>query len=355
MTTAFDPYDLAGTRLANRVAMAPMTRSRADGETRTPTDAVVEYYAQRASAGLIITEGVQPVPEGQGYPDTPGLHSREQIAAWREVTDAVHERGGRIFAQLMHSGRIGHPDLLDGDLHPVGPSAVAAAGQVFTHEGPKDFVTPRALTGDQVREAVTGFATAARNAVEAGFDGVEIHGANGYLIQQFLASGSNHRTDEWGGGVENRVRFAVEVVRAVAAEIGPDRTGLRISPANTLNDIAETDTEEIYRALLDAIEPVGIAYLHVLETAPERRPLVHELRKRFAGAFVLNPATEGPTGAADLALVEEGVADLVAFGRLFAANPDLPARLRAGGPYNELDAATLYGGDRTGYTDYPAL
>ncbi|MGW4997669.1 alkene reductase [Streptomyces hydrogenans] len=355
MTTAFDSVDLAGTRLANRIAMAPMTRSRAHGADRTPTDTVVEYYAQRASAGLIITEGVQPVPEGQGYPDTPGLHSREQIAAWRKVTDAVHERGGRIFAQLMHSGRIGHPDLLDGGLHPVGPSAVAAAGQVYTHEGPKDFVTPRALTGDQVREAVAGFAAAARNAVEAGFDGVEIHGANGYLIQQFLASGSNHRTDEWGGSVENRIRFAVEVVRAVAAEIGPDRTGLRVSPANTLNDIAETDTEELYTALLAAIEPVGIAYLHVLETAPERRPLVHELRKRFAGTFILNPSGEGPTGAADLALIEDGTTDLLAFGRLFIANPDLPARLRADGPYNPLDAATMYGGDHHGYVDYPSL
>ncbi|MER5734752.1 MULTISPECIES: alkene reductase [unclassified Streptomyces] len=355
MTTAFDPVDLAGTRLANRIAMAPMTRSRADGTLRTPTALTAEYYAQRASAGLIITEGVQPVPEGQGYPDTPGLHSREQIAAWREVTDAVHERGGRIFAQLMHAGRIGHPDLLDGGLHPVGPSPVAAAGQVYTHEGPKDFPAPRELTGDQVHEAIAGFAAAARNAVEAGFDGVEIHGANGYLIQQFLATGSNHRTDEWGGPVENRIRFAVEVVRAVAAEIGPDRTGLRISPANSLNDIAETETEELYLALLAAIEPVGIAYLHVLETGPERRPLVLDLRKRFAGTFILNPATEGPTGAESLALIEDGVADLVAYGALFISNPDLPARLRAGGPFTEPDRTTFFGGDHRGYTDYPAL
>ncbi|MER5307884.1 alkene reductase [Streptomyces sp. NPDC002773] len=356
MTTAFDPIDLAGTRLANRIAMAPMTRSRADAGSRTPTALVAEYYAQRASAGLIISEGVQPVPEGQGYPFTPGLHSREQITAWRQVTDAVHERGGRIFAQLMHSGRIGHPDLLDGDLHPVGPSAVAAAGKVFTPEGPKDFATPRALTGDEVREAVTGFASAARNAVEAGFDGVEIHGANGYLVQQFLASGSNHRTDEWGGPVENRIRFAVEVVRAVAAEIGPERTGLRVSPANTFNDITETDTDELYPALLDAIEPVGIAYLHVLESTPEQRPYVLDLRKRFAGTFILNPATgEAPTGAASLALIEDGTTDLVAFGRLFLANPDLPARLRTDGPYNPLDGATMYGGDHRGYVDYPAL
>ncbi|MFJ5706629.1 MULTISPECIES: alkene reductase [unclassified Streptomyces] len=356
MTTAFDPVDLAGIRLANRIAMAPMTRSRADGRDRTPTAIVAEYYAQRASAGLIISEGIQPVAEGQGYPDTPGLHSREQIAAWRRVTDAVHERGGRIFAQLMHCGRIGHPDLLDGDLHPVGPSPVAAAGQVYTHEGPKDFVTPRELTGDQVHEAIAGFAAAARNAVEAGFDGVEIHGANGYLIQQFLASGSNHRTDEWGGPVENRIRFAAEVVKAVAAEIGPDRTGLRISPANTLNDISETDTDELYTRLLTAIEPVGIAYLHVLETGPERRPLVLDLRKRFAGTFILNPATGAdPTGAESLALIEDGTTDLVAYGRLFIANPDLPARLRADGPYATPDPATMYAGGPQGYVDYPAL
>ncbi|MFH8835722.1 alkene reductase [Streptomyces sp. NPDC017868] len=355
MTTAFDPVDLAGTRLANRIAMAPMTRSRANGQDGTPTAATVEYYAQRASAGLIITEGTQPVPEGQGYPDTPGLHSREQIAAWREVTAAVHERGGRIFAQLMHTGRIGHPDLLAGDLHPVGPSPIAAAGQVYTHEGPKDYVTPRELTGDQVREAIAGFASAARNAIEAGFDGVEIHGANGYLVQQFLATGSNQRTDEWGGPVENRIRFAVETVKAVAAEIGPERTGLRISPANVYNDISESDTEETYTALVDAIEPVGIAYLHITEPVPEVRELTHALRKRFSGTLVLNPATDGPTGPEALALIEDGTADVLAYGALFLANPDLPARLLAGGPYNTPDRATFFGGDHRGYTDYPAL
>ncbi|MEU7296279.1 alkene reductase [Streptomyces exfoliatus] len=355
MTTAFDPIDLAGTRLANRIAMAPMTRSRAEAESRTPTALVTEYYAQRASAGLIITEGVQPVPQGQGYPFTPGLHSREQIAAWREVTDAVHERGGKIFAQLMHAGRISHPVVLPDGLHPVAPSAVAPAGQLFAGTGLIDFVAPRELTADEVPEAIAGFAAAARNAVEAGFDGVEIHGANGYLVQQFLASGSNHRTDRWGGSVENRIRFAVEVVKAVADEIGPERTGLRISPANTYNDIAETDTEELYPALVAAIDPVGIAYLHVTEAAPEIRELTLALRKAFSGTFILNPATEGPTGADALTLVEDGTADLVAYGALFLANPDLPARLKAGGPYNTPDPATFFGGDHRGYTDYPAL
>ncbi|MEV6248516.1 alkene reductase [Streptomyces sp. NPDC051742] len=355
MTTAFDPIDLAGTRLANRIAMAPMTRSRAEAESRTPTALVTEYYAQRASAGLIITEGVQPVPRGQGYPFTPGLHSREQIAAWREVTDAVHERGGKIFAQLMHAGRISHPVVLADGLHPVAPSAVAPAGRLFAGTGLIDFVAPRELTADEVVEEIAGFAAAARNAVEAGFDGVEIHGANGYLVHQFLASGSNHRTDRWGGSVENRIRFAVEVVKAVADEIGPERTGLRISPANTYNDIAETDTEEIYPALVAAIEPVGIAYLHVTEAAPEIRELTLALRKAFSGTFILNPATEGPTGAAALTLIEDGTADLVAYGALFLANPDLPARLKADGPYNTPDPATFFGGDHRGYTDYPAL
>ncbi len=265
------------------------------GREPHPTALVAEYYAQRASTGLIITEGVQPTAIGQGYPNTPGLHTAEQIAAWREVTDAVHAKGGRIFAQLMHAGRISHPEVLGGGLHPVGPSAVAPAGKLFAGTL-IDFLAPRALTADGIAETIAGFATAARNAVEAGFDGVEIHGANGYLIQQFLATGSNHRTDEWGGPVENRIRFAVEVVKAVAAEIGPERTGLRISPANTYNDIAETDTDAIYPALVAAIDPIGIAYLHVTEATPEVRELTLALRKAFSGTFVLNPATEGPTG-----------------------------------------------------------
>ncbi|MFF0485483.1 alkene reductase [Streptomyces sp. NPDC004435] len=355
MTTAFDPVDLAGARLANRIAMAPMTRSRAEGGGRLPTPLVAEYYAQRASAGLIITEGVQPTAVGQGYPNTPGLHSAEQIAAWREVTDAVHARGGRIFAQLMHAGRISHPQVLGEGLHPVGPSPVAPAGQLFAGTGLIDFVAPRELTAEEIQETVEGFAQAARNAVEAGFDGVEVHGANGYLIQQFLATGSNHRTDAWGGPVENRIRFAFEVVKAVSEAIGPDRTGLRISPANTYNDIAETDTDEIYPALVDAVEPLGIAYLHISEPAPEVRELTLALRKRYSGTLILNPATEGPTGPDALALIEDGTADLVAYGALFLANPDLPARLSAGGPFNTPEPATFFGGDHRGYTDYPAL
>lgn len=354
MTTAFDSLDLAGTPLANRIALAPMTRSRA-GEGGVPTELTVEYYAQRASAGLLITEGIQPSVVGQGYPSTPGLHSDEQIAAWRKVTDAVHDRGGRIFAQILHTGRIGHPVLLPDGLTPVGASAVAATGQVFTHEGAKDFVTPRELTDTEVRATIAEFATAARAAVDAGFDGVELHGANGYLIHQFLAPNSNLRTDAWGGSVEGRIRFALETVRAVVAEIGAARTAIRLSPGNPYNDIDEPAPEATYSALVQAIEPLGLAYLHLVEGAADDRELTESLRKQFNGTLVLNPASEGPTGPEALALIEEGVADIVSYGVLFLANPDLPERLRAGGPFNAPDTATFYGGDHRGYTDYPVL
>ncbi|MBO0651835.1 alkene reductase [Streptomyces triculaminicus] len=353
MTTAFDPIDVAGMRLANRIAMAPMTRSRA-GAGGIATDLMVEYYSQRASAGLIITEGVQPSVVGQGYPWTPGLHSDEQIASWRKVTDAVHAKGGRIFAQIMHTGRVGHPVLLPEGMTPVAPSAIAAQGQVFTAEGMKEFITPRELTEDEILATVTDFVTASRNAIEAGFDGVELHGANGYLIHQFLAPNSNHRTDRWGGSVENRIRFAVEVVRAVVAEIGADKTGLRISPSNALNTIEEPEPAPVYTALVDAIEPLGLAYLHILEST-DIRELTLDLRKRFTGTLILNALTEGPTGPDALHLIEDGITDVLSYGFLFVANPDLPARLKAGGPFNTPDPTTLYGGDAKGYTDYPTL
>lgn len=357
MTTAFDPIDLRGTPLANRIAMAPMTRSRAFGPGLTPTDSTVEYYAQRATAGLIITEGIQPSPVGQGYPDTPGLHSGEQVAAWRRVTDAVHAAGGRIFAQLMHAGRIGHPSLLPDGLVPVGASPVAAAGQLFTHEGPQDLVTPRELTADEVRATIGDFAAAARNAVEAGFDGVELHGANGYLIHQFLAPNTNLRDDEWGGSPEARTRFALEVTKAVVSAIGAERTAIRISPTNAYNDIAEPleEAELAYPALVRELDVLDLAYLHVLEGGPELRELTLALRKEYSGTVVLNAATEGPTGPGALDLIEDGVADIVSYGALFLANPDLPARLKAGGPFNTPDTATFFGGGDKGYTDYPAL
>lgn len=353
MTTVFDPVDLSGTQLANRIALAPMTRSRA-GDGGTATDLVVEYYTQRASAGLIITEGIQPSVVGQGYPDTPGLHSAEQVASWRKVTDSVHEAGGRIFAQLMHAGRIGHPVLLPDGLIPVAPSPVVAPGQIYTQVGPKDFVEPRELTDAEIRATIGDFVTAARNAVDAGFDGVELHGANGYLIHQFLAPNTNLRTDEWGGSEQGRIRFAVEVVRAVAAEIGAERTGLRISPGNPFNGMEEAAPEAVYTALVAALEPLGLAYLHILEQV-EIRELTLALRKQFSGTVVLNVFTEGPTGPEHHTVIDDGIADLISYGALFLANPDLPARLKAGGPYNTPDPSTFFGGEEKGYTDYPTL
>ncbi|MFE2571850.1 alkene reductase [Streptomyces mirabilis] len=354
MTTAFDPIVMGGRRLASRIAMAPMTRSRAFGPGAEPTELMATYYAQRAGAGLIVTEGIQPSPVGQGYPHTPGLHTPGQVAAWRTVTDAVHREGGVIFAQLMHTGRIGHPSLLPEGLVPVGPSAVAAKGQVFTPEGPKDFVTPKELSEAEIRQTIADFAAAAKGAVEAGFDGVEIHGANGYLVHQFLAPNTNRRTDAWGSDTEGRIRFAVEVAAAVAEAIGSHRVGLRISPGNPYNDIAEDDPAEVYEALLERIAGLDLAYLHLME-GPDR-DLTTRLRKAWPSTFVLNPFTYPEvTGPEALKLVEDGAADMIAYGALFLANPDLPARLAAGGPLNTPDPSTFYGGDHRGYTDYPTL
>ncbi|MEX2972521.1 alkene reductase [Streptomyces sp. C184] len=354
MTTAFDPIVLGGKHLANRLVMAPMTRSRAYGPGAEPTELMATYYAQRAGAGLIVTEGIQPSPLGQGYPDTPGLHTAGQVRAWRTVTDAVHREGGAIYAQLMHTGRIGHPSLLPDGLVPVGPSAVTAKGQVFTHEGPMEFVTPKELTEAEIRQTIADFADAARNAVAAGFDGVELHGANGYLIHQFLAPNTNHRTDAWGGDTEGRIRFAVEVTTAVAEAIGGDRVGLRISPGNQFNDISEDTPDEVYLALLDRLAGLDLAYLHLMEGP--NRDLTPRLRKAWPGTFVLNPFTyPDATGPDELGLIEDGSADMVAYGALFLANPDLPRRLASGGPFNTPDKATFYGGDHRGYTDYPTL
>ncbi|MGW7046130.1 alkene reductase [Streptomyces avermitilis] len=354
MTTAFDPLNLAGVTLGNRIVMSPMTRSRAYGPGQSPTEATAVYYAQRATAGLIVSEGVQPNVVGQGYPDTPGLHSSAQVEAWRRVTDAVHERGGVIFAQLMHTGRIGHPSLLPDGLTPVAPSAVAAKTQVFTDQGPQDCVTPKELTPAEIEQTIADFATAARNAVAAGFDGVEIHGANGYLIQQFLSDNVNRRTDEWGGTHQGRIRFGVEVAKAVAEAIGSHRVGFRVSPGNPYNDIAESDLPGLYGELLTALSPLGLAYLHVME-GPDR-DLTLRLRKQWEGAFILNPFTHpDSTGPEALRLIEDGTTDAVAFGALFISNPDLPLRLQRGGPFGVPDPATFYGGDERGYTDYPTL
>jgi N-ethylmaleimide reductase len=354
MSQTFTPTTLGRYTLTNGIAMAPMTRSRAFGPGAAPTELTATYYAQRASAGLIITEGIQPSAVGQGYPYTPGLHTSAQVAAWRSVTDAVHAEGGVIFAQLMHTGRIGHPSLYSEDLTPVGPSPVAADGSVFTPEGPKPFVVPEALSADGVAATVDDFVSAARHAIDAGFDGVEIHGANGYLLHQFLSTNANLRTDEWGGEIAGRIRFATEVTRRVVDEIGADRTGIRISPANPFNDIQEEGHQATYLALLEALNPLGLAYLHVAE-GPDTE-FTDVMREAWSGTFVLNPYTPGAfTGPDALDLIEAGRADLVSFAALFLANPDLPRRLALGGPFNEPDFSTAYGGDAQGYTDYPSL
>jgi N-ethylmaleimide reductase len=354
MTTAFDPITVGRNQLSNRIVMSPMTRSRAYGAGATPTDLMASYYAQRASAGLIITEGTQPSQIGQGYPNTPGLHTPEQVQAWRPVADAVHRKGGVIFAQLMHTGRIGHPSLFDQPQTPVGASSVRARGQVFTPVGPQDFVTPEELSHEGVLATIDDFAHAATNAVDAGFDGVELHGANGYLLHQFLSTNANLRTDAWGGSPANRVRLTIAATRAVADAIGADRTALRISPANPLNDIVDEDWEETYPRIVAALNPLGLAYLHVLESGAAE--LTPRLREQWDGPFLLNPATPGSrTGPTHLSLIENGATDLLSFGALLLANPDLPARLATGGPFNNPDMTKAYGGDHNGYTDYPAL
>lgn len=350
---AFEPYKLAGTTLKNRIVMAPMTRSRAPGGTPTPSMAT--YYAQRAAAGLIITEGTQPSVQGQGYTDTPGLHSPEQVAAWRTVTDAVHAEDGVIFAQLMHAGRIGHPDLLPDGLVPVAPSPVPAKGQVFTHTGMQDFVVPRELTEDDILATIEDYASAARNAVAAGFDGVELHGANGYLINQFLSTHTNRRDDRWGGGVDGRIRFAVEVARATSQAIGADRVGIRISPGTAVNDINDDPDHDVtFLPLVRELAPLDLAYLHLAERAG--RDLTGRIRAAWPNTLILNPDTGStPTGPEELRLVEDGVADLLAFGANFIANPDLPHRLATGAPLAQGERATFFGGGDQGYIDYPPL
>lgn len=354
MTIAFHPIDVGRNTLRNRIVMSPMTRGRAYGEGLSPTPMMARYYAQRAAAGLIVTEGIQPNAIGQGYTHTPGLHSSVQVDGWRQVTDAVHAEGGLIFAQLMHTGRIGHPTNYPEPATPVGPSSVRPQGQIFTAQGPRDLVTPEPLTRDQVLGTIDDFASAARNAIEAGFDGVELHGANGYLLHQFLSTNANQRDDEWGGSPANRSRLMIETTRAVADVIGPERTALRISPANTLGDIAEDDYTDTYPLVLAGLNHLGLAYLHVLETqAPQFTP---SLRAAWDGVLVLNPATPGSrTGPEQLGLLDEGVTDLVSFGQLFIANPDLPERLATGAPIALPDMTKAYGGDERGYTDYPSM
>ncbi|WP_433802823.1 alkene reductase [Actinomycetospora sp. CA-084318] len=360
MSTAFDPLDLPTMHLPNRIAMAPLTRRRAYGPGLSATDLIAEYYEQRATAGLIVAEAMQPEPVGQGYTDTPGLHDEAQAASWRPVTARVHAAGGRIVAQLMHAGRNSHPELLGGGLHPLAPSAVAAEGRVRIHGGEpavrKSYPVPRALPVEDVERTIARFADSAALALTAGFDGVELHGAYCYLIQQFLSSNANLRTDRYGGDLAGRRRFVLELVDAVAARIGAGRLALRLSPGCTAFGLVEDDVDELYRGLVDQL-PRDLGYLHLFEW-PGHRDLTVELRRRWPGTLVLNPHaawTDFPTGPDALRVVDEGLADVVAFGTHFISNPDLVERLRVGAPLAPADDSTFYRGDARGYTDYPTL
>lgn len=349
--TLFTPLRLARRGLPNRIVMAPMTRNRA-GAGNAPTALNALYYAQRASAGLIVTEGSQVSPRGVGYPDTPGIHTGAQVEGWRRVTDAVHAEGGRIFLQLWHVGRVSHPSVqADGGL-PVAPSAIAADAALYTAGGPLPYPTPRALETDEIAGVVEEFAAGARNALRAGFDGVELHGANGYLIDQFLRDGSNRRADRYGGTVENRARFLLQVTAAVADVWGGDRVGVRFSPGSAYNGMSDSDPAGTFGHAAAALNRFGLAYLHVVEplsTAEEAR-VAPVVRRAFRGPLVLNGGYD--RAAADAAIAR-GAADLVAFGTAFLANPDLPARLARDAPLNAPDRATFYGGGDRGYTDYP--
>jgi len=349
----FTPVTIGSLKLPHRVVMAPMTRSRA-GEGQVPTPLMAEYYAQRASAALIITEATQFSLQGYGYPDTPGIHTDAQVEGWRRVTDAVHARGGHIYLQMWHVGRISHPVMQPGGALPVAPSAIAAEGTYYTSEGLKSFVTPRALELNEIPGIVRGFAEGARRAKEAGFDGVEVHGANGYLIDQFLRDGSNHRTDAYGGSVENRARFLLEVTEAVAGVLGADRVGVRLSPSGSFNSMSDSDPARTFSSAVGALDTLGLAYLHLVApvAAPETPRLLPLLRERFRGPLMVNG---GHSLQSANAILQDRLADLVSFGVPFLANPDLPERLQKGAPLNAPDKSTFYGGDARGYTDYPAL
>ncbi len=352
----FSPYRLGDLALANRMVMSPMTRSRAV-EGNVPHPLAATYYVQRASAGLIISEATQVSPQGVGYVRTPGIHSAEQVAGWRAVTDAVHRAGGRIFAQLWHVGRVSHPDFHGGAL-PVAPSAIAPEGEVFTGKGRVPMVTPRALETGEIAGIVAQFRRAAENAKEAGFDGVELHGANGYLLDQFLRDGANRRTDAYGGSVVNRARFPLEVVDAVLDIWRPQRVGYKVAPNFSMLSMSDSNPVETFSYLTEQLSRRGLAYLCVAEpiagpaVVPADKRITPLLRRAFRGAFVVNGGYDAQSGNAAIA---RGEADLVAFGVPFLANPDLPARFKTGASLNTPDPATFYAGEEKGYLDYPAL
>jgi N-ethylmaleimide reductase len=351
MPTLFDPVQLGRLRLPSRIVMAPMGRGRAD-RNGTPLPYVAEYYAQRATAGLIVGEATSPAPHAAGHAYGVQWHSAVDTAAWAAVAAAVHTAGGRMVLQIMHAGRIGHPGLYGH--RPLAPSPVRAAGLARTFAGPQEYPVPQEMSVDDIAGAIDDVVRCARAAIDAGFDGVELHGANGYLIQQFLSAAVNCRTDAYGGPPHRRIRFAVELLEAVAATVGADRVGLRLSPGFRLNDMSEPDAAEVYPALLAALRPLGPAYLHLVHGSdPE---LVHTVRTGWAGPIVLNPGTghldRDATRAAVTQALNAGF-DAISFGKQFLANPDLPRRLADGTVLNTPDPATFYQGGRQGYLDYP--
>ena len=351
MNKSFTPVRVGRHTLSNRLVMAPMTRSRAkfDG---TPGELAAKYYAQRAGVGLIVTEGTQPSDDGQGYLATPGIYTPAHIAGWKKVTKAVHDKGGHIFIQVMHAGRMSHPDNTPHYRQAVAPSAIAPGAQMFTAEGMKDIPAPRALTPEETRQTVADFRLSARAAIEAGADGVEIHGANSYLVQQFIAPSANTRSDEYGGSIANRARFAIEVATAIADEIGADRTAIRLSPGLTMNGIDEgPEGPDLYRYLVAELGKLGLAYLHVMHAGHE--PLLGDIRSLWTQPLILNrPGRAREQVGADVA---SGLADLEAYGQMVLANPDFVARLKIDAPMNEADRTSFFGGTAQGYIDYPAL
>jgi len=351
MSTLFDSVRIGRCTLSNRLVMAPMTRSRAQPDG-TPGDLAAAYYAQRASIGLIVAEATQPCADGQGYMNTPGLYTDAHVAGWKKVTGAVHGKGGHIFIQLMHAGRMSHPDNTPHHRPGVAPSAIAPGVGIFTPKGMQDIPTPRALTAPEVRQTVADFAFAARCAVDAGADGIEIHGANTYLIQQFFAPSANTRNDEYGGSIENRARFAIEVAQAIAARIGADRTAIRLSPGNSMNGIDEgSEGPALYRYLVAELNKLNLAYLHLMHLGNE--PLLADIRKLWKGALIVNrPGRPREQIGADLAA---GLADLEAYGQMVLANPDFVERLKSNAPMNAAHPEGFFGGADKFYTDYPAL
>jgi N-ethylmaleimide reductase len=351
MESLWAPTTIGKLKLKHRLAMAPMTRSRAKPDG-TPGDHAAKYYAQRASLGLLIAEGTQPSDDGQGYTTTPGIYTDAHVAGWKKITDAVHKAGGHLFIQLMHAGRISHPDNTPHHRQPVAPSAISAAQPMFTPTGMQTTPEPRALTTAEGKQTVKDFVHAARRAIEAGADGVEIHGANGYLIQQFIAPNANTRTDEYGGSIENRARFAIEVATAVSAEIGADRTAIRLSPLGNSGGLDEgPDAAKLYHYLVAELNTLNLAYLHILHTGNEE--LLKDIRAGWTHPLLVNrPGAKRDTLEQDIAA---GLADVVPVGQLALANPDLVTRLKSNAPLNDAKHETFFGGSEVGYTDYPAL